>query len=318
MLALALAFVAGFAIQRGGICVVIAVREAIERKSWSRFLSFLECAAWAMIGLLLANALGWMELDAWPRQPSLLLAALGGAAFGVGALLNGACAFGSAGRFAAGEMSFLALIPGFVAGATLVIMSGGSIEMKAQPIVPASGLVIALLGTVLVVFMILRLWTGWRAAPTFTHVSAQLSAPHWPASLAMAVIAFSNVGLMLLVFAWPYTTLLVDVALARGMDLLLRTIIVLTFLTGALVGSASAGRFKLRGAAWREIAARFGGGALMGVGAALIPGGNDALILLGLPLLQPSAFVAYGAMVIVIAAGFIAQRYLEPARAPGA
>jgi toxin CptA len=123
----------------------------------------------------------------------------------------------------------------------------------------------------------------------------------------MAVIAFANVALLVLVFAWPYTTLLVDVAFMRGMDVALRTMIVLVFLAGALYGAASARRFKLRGGGWRDAGQRFGGGVLMGFGAALIPGGNDGLVLMGLPLLQPAAFAAYGAMIAVIAAGFAVE-----------
>lgn len=308
----ALAFIAGFALQRGGICIVIAVREAVELGRWRRFLSFLECSAWAMIGLLIVNAMGWMALGAWPQQASIPLALLGGAVFGAGALVNGACAFGSAGRFAAGELSFLAFIPGFVTGAALVTVTGGAVAMRPEPQAQLPNAVVVVLVLALTAFAVWRLWTAWRDAPTFTQTVARLRAPHWPAPLAMAVIAFANVALLTIVFAWPYTTLLVDYALSRGMDLLARTAIVLVFLAGAGVGAASAGRFKLRGASWSELGARLGGGALMGFGAALIPGGNDALVLLGLPLLQPTAFAAYAAMAAVIAAGFAARRATTP------
>jgi toxin CptA len=310
--ALVLAFVAGFALQRGGICIVIAVREAIEQGRWRRFLSFLECSAWAMAGLLIVNAMGWMALGAWPQQASIQMALLGGAVFGAGALVNGACAFGSAGRFAAGELSFLAFIPGFVAGAALATVTGGAVAMRPEPQALAPNAVVAGLALALTAFAIWRLWRAWRDAPTLTKTFARLRAPHWPAPLAMAVIAFANVALLMIVFAWPYTALLVDYALARGMDLAARSLIALVFLAGAIVGAWSAGRFKLRGASWGELGARLGGGALMGFGAALIPGGNDALVLLGLPLLQPAAFAAYAAMTAVIVAGFAARRAIAP------
>ena len=41
----------------------------------------------------------------------------------------------------------------------------------------------------------------------------------------------------------------------------------------------------------------------MGFGGSLVPGGNDNLILVGLPGLQPHAWVAIGAMALAIAAG---------------
>jgi hypothetical protein len=47
------------------------------------------------------------------------------------------------------------------------------------------------------------------------------------------------------------------------------------------------------------------GGALMGVGAALTPGGNDALILQGIPGGSPHAIPAYAALLVGTAAGLI-------------
>ena len=46
----------------------------------------------------------------------------------------------------------------------------------------------------------------------------------------------------------------------------------------------------------------------MGAGSALIPGSNDGLILTGMPLLQPHAWIAIAAMGLTIAAGFAAER----------
>ena len=43
------------------------------------------------------------------------------------------------------------------------------------------------------------------------------------------------------------------------------------------------------------------GGLLMGWGGLLIPGGNDGLILLGMPMLWLYAWVSFGVMVVVIA-----------------
>jgi hypothetical protein len=46
----------------------------------------------------------------------------------------------------------------------------------------------------------------------------------------------------------------------------------------------------------------------MGWGSLLIPGSNDGLILLGLPLLWPHAWVAFAAMIVVIALALNVQR----------
>lgn len=313
LLAAALAFVAGFALQRGGICAVKAVRDVVERGRWSMFLAFLECAAWALIALILADASGVMALAEWPRHPSTLAALAGGALFGLGALVTGSCAFGSAGRLAAGELSFLAWPPGFVAGAAISHTLGAEAGTAAPMAFGLSGAAFIALAAALAVFAAWRLWRLRRADLRPAALAAQAAAPHWPPALAMAAIAVANVGLILILFSWPYTTLLVDLAFGRGEDVAARTLLAVAFFAGAWAGAASAGRFKLRGAGLKSIAARFAGGALMGAGAAMIPGGNDALVLLGLSLLQPYAFVAYAAMLAVVAAGFIAQRRLRPA-----
>jgi hypothetical protein len=52
------------------------------------------------------------------------------------------------------------------------------------------------------------------------------------------------------------------------------------------------------------------GGILMGVGATLIPGGNDALILHSIPGGSPHALPAYGALLVGTAAGLMVVRAL--------
>jgi len=46
----------------------------------------------------------------------------------------------------------------------------------------------------------------------------------------------------------------------------------------------------------------------MGWGSLLVPGGNDGLILIGVPLFQPHAWVATGSMAATIAAGLLIRR----------
>jgi toxin CptA len=51
----------------------------------------------------------------------------------------------------------------------------------------------------------------------------------------------------------------------------------------------------------------------MGWGTLLIPGGNDGLILIGMPLLWPYAWLAFATMCATIAAAQLASRRLSPA-----
>ncbi len=250
---------------RGGICAVAATRDIFEERRWGRFISFLECVAWALICLLVLDALGLMSISTWQTPSSLIVAIAGGALFGLGALLNGACAFRVGGWMLIALVSALAL------------------------------------------FGLWRLHGAWRAS-RIGGVHHHLTSSQWPPAFAMAVLAIANVSLLLLAFRWPYTTLLVDLALHRMADDVGRSVLVATFLTGAIAGAVSARSFKIRFGSVQDLASRIGGGALMGFGASMIPGGNDGLVLIGLPLLQPTAIIAYASMVAAIAAGFAVRK----------
>jgi toxin CptA len=53
------------------------------------------------------------------------------------------------------------------------------------------------------------------------------------------------------------------------------------------------------------------GGILMGAGSLAIPGGNDGLVLTGLPLLWPHAWIAFATMCVSIALYLQAQAYIR-------
>jgi hypothetical protein len=46
----------------------------------------------------------------------------------------------------------------------------------------------------------------------------------------------------------------------------------------------------------------------MGLGSAMIPGGNDNLLLVGIPMVQPHALLGITAMALAICAGLIVRR----------
>jgi toxin CptA len=84
-------------------------------------------------------------------------------------------------------------------------------------------------------------------------------------------------------------------------------------LAGAMLGGWTAGRLRSTPISVAQLLKCFTGGLLMGWGSLLIPGGNDGLILVGMPLLWPYAWVAFAAMCIAIGAALLAQRALANA-----
>ena len=103
-LSVGLAGLVGFAAAHGGICAVRAVEDLLKGRGGALFLAFLKCAVWvAAITLPLAWAMvpgAHLALSyplGWP-------AAAGGFLFGVGAALNGGCAFSTVSHLAAGDL----------------------------------------------------------------------------------------------------------------------------------------------------------------------------------------------------------------------
>jgi uncharacterized membrane protein YedE/YeeE len=182
IVAAVLAFVVGFALQRGGICAVLAAREVVEHGRWTRFRAFLECSAWAAIALAAADAVMAKSIQQWTWPSSYAVAAAGGLLFGAGALVNGACAFGSASRLASGEAPFLGVIAGFTFGATL---TGQALDVNRMAITPLSPAITAVMLVVALGLMGSALWRGaialarMKTAPPF---GAMLRSA-WPPSL---------------------------------------------------------------------------------------------------------------------------------------
>ena len=97
--------------------------------------------------------------------------------------------------------------------------------------------------------------------------------------------------------------------------------LLMCLLTGAIVGGWTAGRLRVTRIRAAALARCLIGGVLMGWGSLLIPGGNDGLILVGMPLLRPYAWAAFATMCLTIGTAQSVQLWLakraQPAWRPG-
>jgi hypothetical protein len=120
----------------------------------------------------------------------------------------------------------------------------------------------------------------------------------------MAVIGLGNGLLLVLARSWPYTSLLMQLA-RGGYDGLVRgATMAVIFVLGAVAGGMVRG-FELQPGTTRDWLPALAGGTVMGIGAVLVPGGNDVMLLVGVPLLLPNllaAYVAMSGMLIVLVA----------------
>jgi uncharacterized protein len=305
----------GYAAQRGSICAVRGVEAVIEHRSPRLFVSFLRASGWvALVSLpLIWLGVGDVRLasNIWPS-----VAILGGAfLFGVGAATNGGCSFGTLLRLAAGDLSFLMTLIGLSVGFALQratpwapdpVDAGPS--LLAQPHLPA-----------MAVFALLVVW-ALREVLRFSKRNAPESGG-WAPEIAVVVMGVAGGVLYALYGSWMYT-----VALDRGLATMMSDgigDIDLAVLFVSLLGGAALAARRMR--LWRirfrtlEAGQRLLAGVMMGFGAALVPGGNDALVLHAVPALSAHALPAYIAMSAGIGLAVMARKRVSGGlRAPNA
>ncbi|MXO61278.1 YeeE/YedE family protein [Altererythrobacter salegens] len=294
----------GLAIQRGATCMVAAVDEALTQRRFGRAGALAEAAIWVGGLVACAQLSGWFGTMPARYAPTGATVA-GGVLLGLGAWVNRACVFGSVARIGNGQWGWLATPVGFFLGCLLPIS-------RAEP--SGTQLPFAFPGLVALGFVGLL---GWRIVET---VRSGAPLKHlWHPHRATLLIAFTFVTTMLAVGAWAYTDALA--ALARPMTVMnprfaLRGVMVAALFAGAILGGRIAGVARWETPKPAVVLRCLSGGAMMGVGAALVPGSNDGLIMLGLPLLLPHAWVAVTAMALTIAAViWISTRFQSFARA---
>jgi hypothetical protein len=168
---------------------------------------------------------------------------------------------------------------------------------------------------VLLAWVLLRLIGFGRLARSsgMASLRQRLLAPTYHLSVAAAVLGLAGGLLFATQGNWSYTNFL-----RTGVLHLLGDAPALTLWHGVLVGGLMIGMvasaLQRRSLAWRwppralDWLRHTAGGVLMGAGAAMVPGGNDTLLLSGLPGLTTAALASYVAMLLAIAAVMEAMR----------
>jgi len=298
------ALLMGYAIQRGATCTVAAVDELVNQRGAGRLLALAEAALWVGGGLLVAQA-----LHVLPPMPAAGYAAgawtlAGGTLLGIGAWVNRACVFGAIARLGSGEWAYALTPLGFYAGC----LSVGPLfdAPPAQRLHETSPVLLA------------PAWLAWPflAFAAWRLLGQARSAEGWRSRVwqphqATLIIGVSFFAMLMLVGAWAYTDVLAELARGMAASLGARLLLLLALLAGAAWGGLSAGRWLPRWPTPAQLLRCFCGGVLMGWGSLLIPGGNDGLILVGMPLLWPYAWLAFSAMCAAIAAALLLQRALR-------
>ena len=299
----------GYAIQRGATCTVAAIDEIVSERSGRRLLSLFEAALWVGGGLVVAQSLRLL-----PQMPqgyaATIWTVIGGVLLGLGAFVNGACVFGAIARLGSGEWSYVFTPVGFFVGCLSVTPLFGAPAPRPlsdiSPVLRAPAWIAALF----VAFALWRIARPWlrrdRDAGKPWH--ALLAAHVWSPHAATTVIGLTFVLLLLLVGGWAYTDVLAELAHGMSASVGARALLLVALLIGAMLGGWTAGLLRHTGLSPSRVAGCVAGGVLMGWGSLLLPGGNDVLILVGMPLAWPSAWLAFATMCVTIACAQLAHR----------
>lgn len=306
-----LMFLIGYSSQRSGVCMVRAMREVIERRRVHRLAGFLLAAASAMVVMGLAKALGASPFMTIPGAPPDALAIVGGVLFGLGSLVNGHCAMGTLAALTAGEVCRLATLAALFVAALLLgpSMSGAALMLPARPVLVsplASNAAHALiLGSVLAlipaVYIHRRL--GWKRPRG-----------GWSPLIAMTLIGSASGLLFALDRQWLYTSRIAEIAYGKawaapaafGLAVLI---------AGMTIATLVARTFRLRTGTLAQWLRAGAGGLLMGTGATLVPGGNDAMLFTGVPLLLPNLLAGYAAFAATLFLALSIRRQAVPMNA---
>jgi toxin CptA len=302
----------------------------VEKRRFTRLLAMAEASVWVTGGLLIAQSLhlpGTMPAG----YPVTGFTVLGGALLGLGALVNGACVFGAIARLGSGQWAYAVTPVGFYLACltadyvfsppAFTKLAHGSFVLQAPSWVAVAFVVFALwrLGRPLSANM--RRQSHDVAGHAFPAPFGRMIAMRvWSPHAATTVIGITFFFMLLLAGAWAYTDVLME--LARSMmarSLVARSVLLAALLLGAMLGGWTAGLFRSTPVSGRQLLACLAGGMLMGWGSLLIPGGNDGLILVGMPLLWPYAWLAFATMCLSIGLAMIARKALaQPVAEQGA
>lgn len=308
VLTTALMFLIGYASQRAGVCMVRAMREVIDKRRVHRLAGFALAASAAMVVMGLADWLGAEPFMTILGTAPDGLAIAGGVLFGLGSILAGNCAMGLLAAFTRGELWHAGAIAAMFVAALLLgpNMSSAALMLPNRTPLPSP----------LTGHVVLALTLGGTVGVTAaTYLYRRLGLHRlkggWSPLIAMSVIGTASGLLFALDRQWVYTSRIAEIAYG-GRWALGALFGLAALIAGMTSATVIGGTFRLRAGNTRQWLSTLAGGLLMGAGATLVPGGNDAMLFTGVPLLLPNLLASYASFAATLALALLIGRQAVP------
>lgn len=307
----ACALVMGFALNQGSTCAVRAAQELVLERRTRLMLGFAVAVGVAGLVWLGLAWFGVMGVTLAGERPIHWPLFVGAALLGTGALINDACLLGTIARIGDGEVRFLALPAGLATGFAAAVQ----LRLPVPPAATVNPLGhLSEVGLVVALIFILVIIAAWL----WLHEGGDRSdGRRWSVGLAMTVLGVSGATLFALAPGWNYADLVRQgVDPVRMTGLMSRSAGVLAaaaLLAGAVLAGLRTRRFRLQKPSPGTLLRSVAGGAVMAVGATLVPGGNDTLLLAALPAATLSGLVGYLVMTATVVGLLLLARHGGPA-----
>lgn len=297
-----LGFLLGYAVSQGSTCAVTAAKELVFERRARRLAGFGVAGGVAgLICLPLAWTLGSTAHLA-PEVPIGRALLAGAALLGLGAVVNDACLFGTLSRISQGKLRFLAVPIGLAIGFSLAwrfdIQTLETLLPNAFAVPSPGGIAVVACFAALLAFSWIVLARGGDRA-----LNGRMSMRN-----AMLVLGSAGALLFALAPGWTYadgvrrTVIAPPTMTVLGDGGGLGTIIALATVGGAIVAGLVARQCRYHAPTLATVSRSLVGGTLMALGASLVPGGNDKLLLWSLPGATLSGVIAYLAMSATVVA----------------
>jgi hypothetical protein len=298
-ISLLLAALLGFGVHRASLCTVKTVAEIFSTRKIYMLMAMLKTVLWVMT-ISMPIMLFLPDVAAPNRCYAVTFAAIiGGFMFGVGAAINGGCAFSTLWYLANGNLWMLTTILGYCLGVAGLSAIAPMIE-PGQVLTPlhfkAPGPLIFTILAALWLFLSWEIFRIWKTREKDRSLGQLFLSKYYRLSTAALVLGFSGGVLYALYDTWTYTNALKQKVQSIWMPVekpaSINLLLFFALFCGMVVSALQRRSWRLQ---WRPIQTwprHLIGGALMGAGAVLIPGGNDTLLLKSLPGLSPHALPA--------------------------
>lgn len=287
-----LTFALGFALARANTCTFTNTRAAVIDRNFSGLIGLVYAMAWAgIVGL----ALSLFAPSAFLLPDDITLdgtVLIGGAIMGIGAIVNNACFMGSVSRLGRGDVNYLFTLIGL--GTALFLFPNfladwlprkGDVKLHSIDETP-----MWFIGLLIFSFIVsISLWRLWKTKNSRI--------------IALAFVGISGELLFAFEPAWTYSTLFFTLwTRPDDIRVWLGELSAIAIFAGAVLSAYLKDRLALvkfdRIAAIRSLL----GGLLMGLGAKLVPGGDDSLLLWAIPGSAYYAMIGYAVMIMTISA----------------